>query len=80
MSGSHMGVSQKGVAGMKRTRDTTEQIIEKLRQVDVVVGNGLKIPELCKMLRITEQTYNRWRQTYGGIVPEMTRQLRALEK
>lgn len=65
---------------MKRTRDTTEQIIEKLRQVDVVVGNGLKIPELCKMLRITEQTYNRWRQTYGGIVPEMTRQLRALEK
>lgn len=65
---------------MKRTRHTTDQIIEKLRQADVALGKGQKVPEVCKGLGITEQTYYRWRQKYGGMAPEMTRQLRALEK
>ena len=65
---------------MKRTRHTTDQIIEKLRQADVGLGKGQKVPEVCKALAITEQTYYRWRQKYGGMSPEMTRQLRALEK
>jgi len=65
---------------MKRTRHTTDQIIEKLRQADVALGKGQKVPEVCKALAITEQTYYRWRQKYGGMSPEMTRQLRALEK
>lgn len=42
---------------MKRTRHTTEQIIEKLRQADVALGKGAKVPEVCKTLGITEQTY-----------------------
>ena len=65
---------------MKKTRHTTDQIIEKLRQADVALGKGQKVPEVCKTLEITEQTYYRWRQKYGGMAPEMTRQLRALEK
>jgi transposase-like protein len=65
---------------MKKTRHTTDQIIEKLRQADVWLGKGQKVPEVCKSLEITEQTYYRWRQKYGGMAPEMTRQLRALEK
>jgi len=65
---------------MKKTRHTTDQIIEKLRQADVALGKGQKVPELCKALQITEQTYYRWRQKYGGMAPEMTKQLRALEK
>jgi putative transposase len=65
---------------MKKTRHTTDQIIEKLRQADVSLGKGQKVPEVCKSLEITEQTYYRWRQKYGGMTPEMTRQLRALEK
>jgi transposase-like protein len=65
---------------MKKTRHTTDQIIEKLRQADVALGKGQKVPEVCKSLEITEQTYYRWRQKYGGMAPEMTRQLRALEK
>ena len=65
---------------MKKTRHTTDQIIEKLRQADVALGKGQKVPDVCKQLSITEQTYYRWRQKYGGVVPEMTRQLRALEK
>ncbi len=65
---------------MKRTRHSTEQIIEKLRQADVGLGRGQKIPEVCKALGITEQTYYRWRQKYGGMAPEMVKQLRSLEK
>lgn len=65
---------------MKKSRHTTDQIIEKLRQADVALGKGQKVPEVCKTLEITEQTYYRWRQKYGGMAPEMTRQLRALEK
>ena len=65
---------------MKKSRHTTDQIIEKLRQADVALGKGQKVPEVCKVLEITEQTYYRWRQKYGGMAPEMTRQLRALEK
>jgi putative transposase len=65
---------------MKKSRHTTEQIIEKLRQADVALGKGQKVPEVCKSLEITQQTYYRWRQKYGGMAPEMSRQLRTLEK
>lgn len=40
---------------MKRTRHTTEQIIEKLRLADVSLGKGQKVPEICKTLGITDQ-------------------------
>jgi putative transposase len=65
---------------MKSTRHTTEQIIEKLRQADVALGQGLKVPEVCRQLEITSQTYYRWRQKYGGMAPEMAKQLKAVEK
>ena len=65
---------------MKKTRHTTPQIIEKLRQADVALGKGQKVPDICKSLDITEQTYYRWRQKYGGMAPEMTKQLKSLEK
>ena len=65
---------------MKSKRHTTEQIIAKLRRADVELGKGQKVPDVCKLLSITEQTYYRWRQKYGGMAPEMTRQLRALQK
>ncbi len=61
---------------MKRTRHSTEQIIEKLRKADVALGKGQKVPEVCKTLGITEQTYYRWCQKYGGMAPEMVKQLR----
>src|SRR5260221_12008716 len=65
---------------MKKTRHTTDQIIEKLRQADVALGKGQKVPEVCKSLEITEKTYYRWRQKYGGVAPEMARQRAGLEK
>ena len=52
----------------------------KLRQADVELGKGLKVPEVCRGLGISEQTYYRWRQKYGGMAPEVAKQLKALEK
>ena len=65
---------------MKKTRHTTDQIIEKLRQADVALGKGQKVPEVCKALEITEQTYYRWRQKYGGMAPAMAKELKALQQ
>ena len=65
---------------MKQRRHTVDQIISKLRRADVLLGKGQKVPEVCKELEITEQTYYRWRQKYGGMQPEMVKQLKTLEK
>ena len=64
---------------MKR-RHGVEQIVAKLRQADVELGKGLKVPEVCKQLGVSEQTYYRWRTKYGGMAPHMARQLRDTEK
>lgn len=57
------------------------QIVAKLRQADVELGKGEKVPEQkSKLLEITEQTYYQRRQKYGGMRPEMAKQLKALEK
>jgi putative transposase len=65
---------------MKQKRHRIDQIIEKLRRADVELGKGQKVPEVCKLLEITEQTYYRWRQKYGGMAPEMAKELKALQK
>ena len=47
-------------------------------RADVELGKGHKVPEVCKLLEITEQTYYRWRQKYGGMAPEMAKELKGL--
>lgn len=51
-----------------------------LRRADVELGQGKKVPEVCKLLGIAQQTYYRWRQKYGGMQPEMSKELKALQK
>jgi putative transposase len=63
-----------------KKRHSAEQIVSKLRQADVALGKGLRVPDACKELGISEQTYYRWRQKYGGMAPEVAKQLKALEK
>jgi putative transposase len=63
-----------------KKRHSAEEIVSKLRQADVALGKGLRVPEVCKQLAVSEQTYYRWRQKYGGMSPQLARQLRALEK
>ncbi len=65
---------------MSQKRHSVDQILSKLRRADVELGKGKKVPEVCKLIEIKEQTYFRWRQKYGGMQPEMTKQLKALEK
>jgi len=63
-----------------KKRHSPEQIISKLRQADVAFGKGLKVPEVCRQLEISEQTYYRWRTKYGGMDPLMAKQMKELEK
>ena len=63
-----------------KKRHSAEQIVAKLRQADVELGKGLRVPEVCKQLGISEQTYYRWRTKYGGMDPQMAKQLKELEK
>jgi len=65
---------------MSKKRHSVDQIIGKLRRADVELGKGKKVPEVCKLLEISEQSYYRWRQKYGGMQPQMAKQLKALEK
>ncbi len=65
---------------MSQKRHNVDQIISKLRRADVELGKGKKVPEVCKLIEITEQTYYRWRQKYGGMQPDMVKQFKALEK
>ena len=51
-----------------------------MRRADVELGKGKKVPEVCKRLGITQQTYYRWRQKYSGMAPEMAKELKALQK
>ncbi len=61
-------------------RHTGTQIVAKLRQADILIGQGKTVPEVCKELEVSSHTYYRWRQKYGGMSPEMVKELRTLQK
>ena len=63
-----------------RKRHTGHQIVSKLRQADVLIGKGKSVPEVCREIEVSEQTYYRWRQKYGGMSPELIKELRKLQK
>ena len=65
---------------MKQKRHRVDEIIGKLRQADVELGKGKKVPEACRSIGITEQTYYRWRQKYGSMQPAMAKELKTLQK
>jgi len=63
-----------------KKRCTGTQIVTKLRQADTLLGQGKTIPEVCREIEVSQQTYYRWRQKYGGMSPEMVKELRGLQK
>ena len=65
---------------MKQNRHTVDQIIAKLRRADVELGREKKVPEICRLLEISQHTYYRWRQKYGGMQPAMAKELKSLQK
>ena len=65
---------------MPRKRFTPEQIVTKLRQIEVLVGQGKAVALACKEAGISEQSYYRWRKEYGGLRLSQAKRLKALEK
>jgi len=65
---------------MARKRHSAEQIINKLREAEVHLGQGMSVPEVSRRLGVTEQTYYRWRKEYGGLKTEQAKKLKDLEK
>jgi putative transposase len=65
---------------VKRRRHTPEQIVRKLREVERLLGEGQTIAEAAKQVEISEQTYHRWRQQYGGMKADDAKRLRELER
>jgi len=80
-----MRVQPPGSAGqngleMRKRRHSPDQILAKLRDAEVLMSNGLSVAEVAKKLEISEQTFHRWRNQYGGMKgPEMKR-LKELER
>jgi len=65
---------------VKRRRHTPEQVIRKLREAERMLGEGKTIPEAAKELGISEQTYHRWRNQYGGMKADDAKRLKELER
>src|SRR5258708_2095881 len=65
---------------MSRKRFTPEQIISKLREVEIELAKGQKAAEACRKIGVTEETYYRWRKEYGGLRVDQAKRLKDLEK
>ena len=65
---------------MARTRHTPEQIIGKLRAIEVHVNSGMTAEQAARQEGIVEQTYYRWRKEYGGMKLDQAKRLKDLEK
>ena len=64
----------------KRKHHTPEQIIHLLRQAEVELAGGQTVPQMCRKLGVTEQTYYRWRKEYGGVRTDQAKRLKDLER
>ena len=65
---------------MVRRGYTSEQIINKLREAEILLSQGATVGEASRKIGMTEQTYYRWRKEYGGMRIEQTKRLKELEK
>ena len=65
---------------MSRKRYTPEQIIGMLRQAEVELAQGRKVPEVCRSLGVSEQSYYRWRNEHGGLKVDQVKRMKELER
>ena len=64
---------------MTRKRHRPEEIVAKLRQVDVLVSQGRSVADAIRSIGVTEVTYYRWRQEFGGLKSDQVKRLKELE-
>jgi transposase-like protein len=65
---------------MARKRHTPEQIVRKLRQAEAEMSGGGTIAQVCALLEVSEQTFHRWRNQYGGMKGDSMKRLKELEE
>jgi transposase-like protein len=65
--------------GMPRKKHKAEEIVAKLRQVDVLTAQGRPVAEAVRSIGVTEVTYYRWRSEYGGLKGDQVKRLKELE-
>ena len=65
---------------MPRKRFSAEEIVNKLRETEVLISQGRTIAQACKQIGVTDQTYYRWRREYGGLKTDQARRLKELQR
>jgi putative transposase len=65
---------------MAGKREKPEDIVTKLRQVEVLQGQGMSVADAVRQIGVTQQTYYRWRRQYGGMSRDQLKRLKELEK
>ena len=65
---------------MPRKRFKTEEIIQKLREAEVLLSQGRNVSEACRQIGVTDNTYYRWRKEYGGVRTDQVKRLKELER
>jgi len=65
---------------MSRKRFSVEQIINHLREAEVLLAQGQTVGEICRRIGVSEQSYYRWRREYGGLKVDQARRLKELEQ
>jgi len=64
---------------MKGKKHRPEQIIKRLREADAMISVGKAIGQVCQALEVSEQTFHRWRNQYGGMKAEEAKRLKELD-
>jgi putative transposase len=64
---------------MPRKANSPEQIINKLRQAEVMLNQGATVAEVCRKIDVIDQTFYRWRKEYGGMRVDQAKRLKELE-
>jgi putative transposase len=86
VSGQVFGLEEEGRYGQQAVHAGVvsalgrDAIIRKLREAEVLLGKGMTIPQAARKIGITEQTYYRWRNEYGGLRTNQAKRLKELEK
>ena len=65
---------------MRPRKYTTEKIIVKLREAEVLISHGMDVDEVSRQIGVSRQTYYRWRKEFGGMRVDQARRLKVLEK
>ena len=65
---------------MRPRKFSTEKIIVKLREAEVLISQGLDVDEVSRQIGVSRQTYYRWRKEFGGMRVDQARRLKVLEK